>query len=372
MAGSIGLGYTSPPFGSGPPPISHRLLPMRVVLFDAFRGPLRVDTVVDPTPPPHGAVIAVHATGLCRSDWHGWQGHDPDIQTLPHVPGHELAGTVVAVGREVRRWKGGERVTTPFVCGCGDCTPCRRGDHQVCDHQTQPGFTHWGSFAELVVIHHADVNLIALPETMAFTTAAALGCRFATSFRAVVDQARVRSGEWVAIHGMGGVGLSALLVARALGARVIAVDVEDATLARARGLGAEVTVNPKVENVIDAIRDVTAGGADCSFDALGSTTTAINAISSTRKNGRHIQVGLLVGKDHRPALPMELVIARELSIVGSHGMAAHAYPRMLEMIARGELSPDTLMARTVTMGDIPHELPALVDRSAGGMVVAAF
>jgi alcohol dehydrogenase len=244
-------------------------------------------------------VIAVEASGLCRSDWHGWQGHDADITALPHVPGHELAGTVVAVGAEVRRWRGGERVTTPFVCGCGDCAPCRRGDHQVCDYQTQPGFSHWGSFAELVAIHHADVNLVAVPDAIDSVTAASLGCRFATSFRAVIDRGRVREGEWVAIHGMGGVGLSALMIAHALGARVVAVDIDDATLRRAGDLGAELAINGTSTDVIEAIRDHTGGGADLSLDALGSTATAVNSIGCLRKNGRHVQVGLLAGSDHR-------------------------------------------------------------------------
>lgn len=343
---------------------------MRAITFHSFRGPLSLGTVADPTPPPHGVVIAVEATGLCRSDWHGWQGHDPDIVSMPHVPGHEFAGTVVAVGSEVRKWRGGERVTTPFVCGCGTCAPCRRGDHQVCDRQTQPGFTHWGSFADLVAIHHADVNLVELPEAIDSLTAASLGCRFATSFRAVIDQGRVQPGEWVAIHGMGGVGLSALMIARAMGARVIAVDIDSTTLTRAGELGAEVVVNGRDGDVATAIRDTTAGGADLSLDALGSAVTAANSIRSLRKNGRHIQVGLLVGDDHRPALPMELVIARELEVIGSHGMAAHAYPRMLQMIASGQLAPHRLIARTVGLPDIVTELPLLAERSAGGMVVA--
>lgn len=343
---------------------------MRAVLFEAFRGPLTVERVADPEPPPHGAVIAVGATGLCRSDWHGWQGHDPDIRTFPHVPGHELAGTVVAVGRDVRLWRGGERVTTPFVCGCGACVPCRRGDHQVCDYQTQPGFTHWGSFAELVAIHHADVNLVVLPDAMTFATAAALGCRFATSFHAVVDQAAVGAGEWIAIHGMGGVGLSAAMIAEALGARVIAVDVDETALARARELGSLHAINARETDVVEAVREITLGGADCSIDALGSAVTATNAIASTRKNGRHVQVGLLVGPDHRPPLPMELVIARELRVIGSHGMAAHAYPRMLAMIAEGRLAPDRLISEIITLEEIPQHLERLGVRSAAGLAMA--
>ena len=148
-----------------------------------------------PEPSPGGAVIRVEATGLCRSDWHGWQGHDPDIRTLPHVPGHELAGVVESVGTGVRSWRPGDRITVPFVCACGSCAACESGNQQVCERQTQPGFTHWGSFAEYVAIDHADANLVALPEEMTFTTAASLGCRFATSYRAVTAVGRVRAGR---------------------------------------------------------------------------------------------------------------------------------------------------------------------------------
>ena len=173
---------------------------MKAAVYEAFQQPITIQTVPDPIPTPDGVVIEVKATGLCRSDWHGWMGHDPEI-TLPHVPGHELAGVVAAVGKEVQNWQIGDRVTLPFVCGCGRCHQCLTGNHQVCDYQFQPGFTHWGSFAEYVAIQYADVNLVRLPESVGFETAASLGCRFVTSFRAVVDQGKVQAGEWVAVHG---------------------------------------------------------------------------------------------------------------------------------------------------------------------------
>ncbi len=342
---------------------------MRAVTYHAFRGPLAVETLPDPVPPPHGVLIAVEATGLCRSDWHGWQGHDPDIRRFPHVPGHELAGTIAALGPDVAGWAVGDRVTTPFVCGCGTCPACARGDAQVCARQTQPGFTHWGAYAELVAVHHADRNLVAVPPELPMVTAASLGCRFATAFRAVVDQGRVREGEWVAVHGCGGVGLSAVMIAAAHGARVIAVDLDPRTLARAQALGAEVVLEGATTDVVAAIVTATGGGADASLDALGSAQTATNSLRCLRSNGRHVQVGLLVGADHRPALPMELVIARELEILGSHGMAAHAYPRMMAMILDGRLAPDQLIARTIGLEDVAHELPALERQSAGGVVV---
>ena len=183
---------------------------MKAVYYDEFAKPPRIEEVADPTPSDGGVVIEVEATGVCRSDWHGWMGHDPDI-VLPHVPGHELAGVVAELGRQVKRWKVGDRVTVPFVCGCGGCPECESGNPQVCRNQFQPGFTAWGSFAEYVALDYADLNLVALPEWLDSATAACLGCRFATSFRAVVDQGRVKSGEWVAVHGCGGVGLSAIM-----------------------------------------------------------------------------------------------------------------------------------------------------------------
>ena len=217
---------------------------MRAVVYTAFSELPRIEIVPDPVPVPGGVVIQVGASGVCLSDWHGWQGHDKDI-TLPHIPGHELAGTVVAVGEGVQKWCEGDRVTVPFVGGCGDCPPCNSGNQQVCDFQFQPGFTHWGSFAEYVGIHYADENLVRLPDSMAFDTAASLGCRFATAFRAVVDQGRVKPDQWVAVHGCGGVGLSAIMIAKALGARVLAIDIDDEKLVMARDTGADTLLNSK-------------------------------------------------------------------------------------------------------------------------------
>ncbi|MDZ7603176.1 MAG: zinc-dependent alcohol dehydrogenase family protein [Hoeflea sp.] len=320
---------------------------MKAVLYEAFSTPPQIVTLPDPAPEPDGVVVRVGATGVCRSDWHGWVGHDPDI-ALPHVPGHELAGTIEAVGRYVTRWKVGQRVTVPFVGGCGACPECHAGHQQVCDHQFQPGFTHWGSFAEFVSIHRADLNLVALPDSLDFATAASLGCRFVTSFRAVVDQARTTPGQWVAVHGCGGVGLSAIMIARALGAQVVAVDISDRALGLARALGAVATINARqVDDVAGAIRDLTRGGAHVSLDALGSVVTCVNSINSLRKRGRHIQVGLM--PDTAPPVPMGRVISHELEILGSHGMQAHRYGAMLAMIEAGTLKPELLVGQKITL-----------------------
>jgi alcohol dehydrogenase len=331
---------------------------MRAVIYTEFGAVPTVQEVSAPDCPPGGVVIRVAATGLCRSDWHGWRGHDPDI-ALPHVPGHELAGTISVVGTDVRGWVVGDRVTVPFVLACGTCEPCRAGDQQVCDDQLQPGFTQWGSFAELVAIPRAQINLVRLPDSVDFVTAASLGCRFATAHRAVLRQGRVRAGEWVAVHGCGGVGLSAVEIAVAAGARVVAVDVSDAALVAASDLGAEATVNASGIDAAAAVRAATGGGAQLSIDALGSAATCRSSIEGLRKRGRHVQVGLMLGEDANAAIPMDLVVARELEILGSHGMAAHDYAAMLMSVTDGTLDPSRLVGRTIALDEAPEALMAM-------------
>jgi len=306
---------------------------MRAVVYEAFGERPSVRTVPDPAPARRGAVVRVAASGLCRSDWHGWMGHDPDIRRFPHVPGHELAGTIEAVGAEVRRWRPGRRATVPFACACGECEQCAAGQGQICDRQTQPGFTHWGSFAELVALDWADVNLVALPDGVGDAAAASLGCRFATAYRAVLQVGRLRPGEWLAVHGCGGVGLSAVMIAAAAGADV---------------------------------RELTGGGAHVSLDAIGSEAACAASVAGLRKRGRHVQVGLLPDP---PRVPMGLVIGRELELLGSHGMAAAAYPEMLALVEAGRLRPGDLVTREIGLDAVPAALAALGEGGAPGVTV---
>jgi alcohol dehydrogenase len=339
---------------------------MRAVVFERFGGSVDVRSVPDPVPSPGGVVVEVHATGLCRSDWHAWAGHDDGV-ALPHVPGHELVGVVVEVGADVRRWSVGDRVTTPFVCGCGVCEWCRVGQAQVCPAQTQPGFTHWGSFAERVALHAADTNLVAVSDLVEDSAAAALGCRFATAYRALHARAGLRSGEWVTVVGVGGVGLSAVQIAVAGGAKVVAVDRTPAALDLARDLGAVHTVlaggvggNGGVNGDVAAeVHDLTAGGSHVSVDAVGSESTCADAIHSLRRRGRHVQVGLLPAVSGHPAVPMDRVIGWELDVLGSHGMASVDYPDMLRLVESGTLRPQDLVERVVGLAEGAQLLPTL-------------
>ncbi|WP_026940484.1 zinc-dependent alcohol dehydrogenase family protein [Humibacter albus] len=358
---------------------------MRAVQYSAVHERPRLTEVPIPDCPPDGALIRVEATGVCRSDWHAWRGHDP--VPLPMVPGHEFAGVVQAVGPGVMRFEPGDRVTAPFVNGCGHCEWCRHGDAQVCPDQTQPGFTRDGSFAEYVIVTAADTNLVRLPDAVDFDAAAALGCRFATAFRAVTVHGRVLPGEEVAVFGCGGVGLSAVMITSALGARVTAVDVSDAALERARELGASNVVRAGTTEPDDAGRsqgsgrpealeqrvvEATGGGAHLTVDALGSAGTAASAIRSLRRRGRHVQIGLMLGDAANAPLPWERVIAWELTVAGSHGMSARDYPAMLDLIADDKLDPAALIGSVTDLGGAIDVLVAMdaPRGSSAGIVIA--
>jgi alcohol dehydrogenase len=285
-------------------------------------------------------------------------GHDPDV-TPPHVPGHELAGTVVAVGPDVAGVHVGQRVTVPFCLGCGRCAPCRAGETQICDDDYQPGFTGPGSFAQFVALPHAELNLVRLPDALGFVEAAALGCRFMTAFAAVTVHGRPGEGEWVAVHGCGGVGLSAVMIAVAAGARVAAVDIDPAKLALAREHGAEVTIDARTGDPAAAVLEATGGGAHVSLDALGSAATCAASVGSLRKRGRHVQVGLLLADERSVAVPMARVISHELSLAGVHGMAVRHYPALLAAITAGRLDPARLVGTTVALEQAGEELAAM-------------
>jgi alcohol dehydrogenase len=320
--------------------------------------------VPEPAVADGAVVVKVEATGLCRSDWHGWMGHDSDI-VLPHVPGHEFAGTIAAVGTGVAGWAVGDRVTTPFICACGTCEQCLEGNQQVCPNQLQPGFNYWGSFAEYVAVPYAGVNLVRLPDTMDFATAAGLGCRFATSFRAVHQVGQVVAGERVAVFGCGGVGLSAVMIAAALGAEVIAIDTNPEALELARQYGAKHTLHaPSEGSVVARIREL--GGAHVTIDGLGSSDVIQQALQALRSRGRHVQVGLLPSD---VTLDMSRLIGQELAWLGSHGMPAHAYPELLNLVATGNLNPTQLVTRTITLDQTPTALTALTNATPPGITI---
>ncbi|GAX90136.1 zinc-dependent alcohol dehydrogenase family protein [Effusibacillus lacus] len=346
---------------------------MKAAVLEELKKPLVVREVQDPELAPDGAIIRVEANGVCRSDWHAWVG-DWDwigIQLpLPHVLGHEFTGVVEEVGRDVKHFRKGDRVIVPFSQGDGTCAQCKSGHQNICDHIVMPGFSYWGGFGRYVHIPNADVNLVNLPDGVGLVEAAGMGCRFMTAFHGVVDQAKVRPGEWVAVHGCGGVGLSAVQIATAMGANVIAVDIGDDKLEFARKLGAVATVNAQKEVAPEAIKEITKGGAHVSIDALGVAATCQSSLLGLRKRGRHLQIGLTTREAQGMiALPIDLIVLFELEIVGSLGMQASRYPEMLQMVEKGKLRPGDLVTNTISLEEVSDILASMTEYGNVGVTV---
>ncbi len=343
---------------------------MRAALIDEFDGDVPVVNVPDPVVPADGVVVAVRACGVCRSDHHAWKGTDPDV-VLPHVMGHEFAGEVVDAGPDCERFSIGDRVTAPFILGCGRCEDCRAGAATTCEHQHVIGFSAWGAMAEFLAVPHADFNLVRVPDAVEFVAAAGMGCRVTTAWRALVNRAAIARGEWLVVHGAGGVGLSAVMIAEALGARPIAVDVSDEALARASELGAEHVV--KVEAGTDvgaAVRDLTGGGAHVSIDGLGIEATFQNSLRSLRKLGRHVQVGMPVG-DHAtvPLALLDLVYARQLALFGMRGLDASGFGELLGLCDEGRFDPMRLIGERIALSDVGGALRQMDGGQPPGITV---
>jgi D-arabinose 1-dehydrogenase-like Zn-dependent alcohol dehydrogenase len=335
---------------------------MQAARLIGWREPLEVGAVPDPDCPVDGVVLKVLACGVCRSDWHAWTGADPDVH-LPHIPGHEFCGEVVALGPDVRDWHVGDRVIAPFILACGHCADCRAGNQTICATQAVPGFTIPGAFAEYVAVPHADANLTRLPEGMDTALAAALGCRSTTAWHALTGRAALKGGEWLAIWGGGGIGTAALILGRALGARVVVVDVVAEKLDFARDLGAEHVINASDGDPVAAVHAATGGGAHVAVEALGISTTTVNALKSLRKLGRHVQVGMPAGAHVTMPIPMDAVYSGQLAIYGTRGMPSWRYPSLLSMIESGRVDLSPMIARRVALSDATAELQAF-DRAA--------
>ena len=350
---------------------------MRAAVMTDYGEPLDVREVDDPEPADHGAVVELEACGICRSDWHGWRGDYAGRDLVGQILGHEPAGTVVAVGEAVEAVAVGDRVTVPFNLADGTCGRCRRGHTHKCENVESLGFhaSVPGAFAEFVHVPWADVNAIRLPDGVSPVAMAGLGCRFMTSFHALAHRADVGAGDWVAVHGCGGIGLSAVDIATALGASVVAVDIQPAKLDLARDLGAEAVVDAAEEaDVPRAVRDLTDGGADVSIDALGIAETCRNSVDSLDYFGQHLQIGLTTREEGgEVALPTDVICRKELSVIGSHGMPPTRYDELLGMVERGRVHPERVVTREVGLDDVNDRLRAMDDYGTRGIeVITAF
>jgi D-arabinose 1-dehydrogenase-like Zn-dependent alcohol dehydrogenase len=312
-----------------------------------------VEDVAIPDPGPRDAIVRVALEGICRTDWHTWMGDWSWVGLAPPLPitmGHEFAGDVVVVGTEVTGTRVGDRVAVPFHEACGRCEYCRAGRTNLCDAMEFLGMTHDGGYAEYVRVVNADLNCVPLADEVSYEAAAALGCRFMTAWHAVQHQAGVRAGEWLAVHGVGGIGLSAVQIGAALGAGVIAVDIDDRKLEAARAQGAALTINARGTDVAEAIKEATRGGAHAALGGHGAEALVQAAILGLRKGGRLVQVGLTSKEEQGiVGIPLDELIEGELTIVGSVGNPHIHLPALLRLVADGRLNPSALVTERVAL-----------------------
>jgi len=339
---------------------------MRAALLRAYGEDLSVETVAEPVCPEDGVVLRVLACGVCRSDYHGWSGEHARVKP-GQILGHEYCGEVVAAGPRAG-WKAGDRVLAPFILACGSCPACQSGQSNTCPDQKLPGFTQAGAYAEYVAVPFAH-NLTRLPDSLTPALAAGLGCRVTTAWHALTGRAALQAGEWLAVHGTGGVGLATLLLGRALGARVIVVDVVAEKLSHAMGLGAEAAVDARKGNVAARIVEITGGGAHVSVEALGIALTTNASIECLRPLGRHVQVGMPTGHSARMEINMNAVYMRNLALYGTRGMPAWRYPSLLGLIEAGRVDIRPMVARQIPLSGASAELRAFGGPTPPGVAV---
>ena len=343
---------------------------MKASVLHKFCTPPVFEEVDDPVCGPNSVVIELKACGVCRSDHHAWSGNDSDVK-LPHIMGHELAGIIVETGSNIKKFFIGDPVTVPFILGCGLCSDCQTGNSTICDRQETIGFTIRGGFAQFVEICFADFNLVRLPSSLGFETAAAMGCRVTTAYRALTDRASLLPGEWLAIYGCGGVGTSAIMIAKALGAKVIGIDINSLALQKAKEVGADIVLDPtKFNNIWQEVRELTKGGVDVSLDALGIEVTFQNSLRSLRKLGRHIQIGMPTSSNTIVSLPLlELLYSRQLKIIGTRGMAASGFSSLMTMINNGSINIDSLITRKLKLSQVPEAMLQFGRKSETGITI---
>lgn len=339
---------------------------MRAAVLRSFNEDLSIEDVAEPDCPEDGVVLKVMACGVCRSDWHGWTGEHPRVK-LGQIGGHEYCGEVVEAGPRASH-KVGDKLIAPFILACGTCPSCQEGHQNTCPNQKLPGFIQPGAFAEYVAVPF-DHNLAHLPESLSPTVAAGLGCRVTTAWHALSGRAALQPGEWLAVHGTGGIGLSCLLLGRAMGARVIVVDIVEEKLDHAMSLGAEAKVNAMTGDVAAQIKEITGGGAHVSIEALGLEVTTNASIECLRPLGRHVQVGMPVGKTAKMEINMSAVYLGNLALYGTRGMPPWKYPSLLSMITTGRIDMSPLIAREIALSRTGAELAAFNGPTPPGVAV---
>jgi 2-desacetyl-2-hydroxyethyl bacteriochlorophyllide A dehydrogenase len=320
---------------------------MKAAVLHKIGMPLVVEDVKEPKINSQDVLIKVKACGICHSDLHLIDG-TLRVGKLPIILGHEAVGVVAEVGEEVVDFAEGEKVVIYFYFSCGKCANCRRGQDNLCNKMLRFGMDVDGAFAEYAKV--PAHSLVKLPNEIEFIEGALLGCAVGASYHALKDVGRLRIGETIVIYGIGGLGMSAVQIAKLCGAHVIAVDIRDEKLRLAQKLGADATINSKKENLSQKIRKLTDGeGADLSIELVGLPETINQAIDSIKKGGRAILVGF---SSQNVSINPNDVIVRNIAICGSRGLWRQNLVELVQLIKSKKLDLKPLITRRVSLEEI--------------------
>lgn len=325
---------------------------MRAVRYHGAGQPLRMEETARREPGAGEVLVRVSAAGMCHTELHFVSGL-LDLGVAPVTMGHEVVGRIEAVGPDVPAARIGERVIVYYYVGCGHCRYCRAGDEQLCPAvRAEYGFVSDGGYADFVTVPAR--NAVPLPASIADVDAAPIGCGVTTAVHAS-KLARLALGEWAVVLGIGGVGLGLVQLARAAGARVIAVSRTRAKLERALALGAEAAVNASDGGVAERIRATTGGtGADVVFECVGTAETMAAASAALGRRGRLVFIGY--STDAFTVHPIQLVVF-EQQVMGSVGATLQDLVESVDLVARGVVR--TVVDRTLPLEQFQDGLDAL-------------
>jgi 2-desacetyl-2-hydroxyethyl bacteriochlorophyllide A dehydrogenase len=324
--------------------------------------PLRI-AEVEVLPPARGEILVeVHACGLCGTDVHlAVEGSLPVART-PITLGHEAAGVVAAVGAGARGIKQGDRVAIFPAASCGACRLCRIGRESVCDAASVLGMARDGALAELVTV--PATSAIPLPRAVPFDVVAVITDGVATPLHALRARGGLRAGESVGVFGCGGLGTHAIQLARLMGAAfVVAVDVDAHARERARGLGADLVLDPHEADVPRSIRTALGDGLDLALELVGRADTVATAVRSLRKGGRAVVVGVGPARPELP--PLAAFVGREQAVLGSFGMDRSDIEDLYALVGAGRLDLTRSISAQYPLDEADAALRRLAAKEAG-------
>ncbi len=308
---------------------------------------MKIEDVAVPKHGPTDVLVKVAACGLCRTDLHYLHG-TPTFKKPPLILGHEVSGTVEEAGADVTAFKKEDKVIIPPVFGCGKCFYCRNGRPTLCTNQIMVGNHRDGGFAEYISVPAGEI--FAAPENVPLPEASIISDAISTPYHAVVNRAMVKPGDTVVVFGVGGVGLSTIQLAAAVGGKVIAVDIFDEKLEIAKKFGAVEGINgKKEENVPKKIRRMTGGGADIALEVIGNPMTIQQAFNSVRWGGRVVVVGYSAKET---VIDSARLMFREIEIKGSLGCGQQDYPKLIELVKLGKIKVKEMVTHKFKLEDI--------------------